>query len=99
MDENKISAATIAEHLNLANTSAVYKWRNGHKSILLNTAVQLADVFNCSLDYLARRSEDYGSGSYRDCPKFSLNNWLNSKGEPHIQSVIKIFGYFFILRL
>lgn len=120
MEENNVDANTIAARLNLANTSAVYKWRNGRKSIMLDTAIKLADIFNCSLDYLFGRSNNYGSGEYKQCPPFgeqlkvilkeqnssqnkiiksakisalSLNNWLNNKGTPHIESAIKIADY------
>lgn len=120
MDENDIDAKTIVSRLELANSSVVYKWRNGHKSILLNNAIELANLFKCSLDYLFGRSIEYGSGNYKKSPPFgkqlkkvlkeqnssqnkiikfakisslSLNNWLNNKGTPHIESVIKIADY------
>lgn len=120
MEENKITANTIAIYLNLANTSVVYKWKNGHKGILLDTAIKLADIFNCSLDYLFGRSENYGNRVYKKIPQFgeqlktvlseqnisqnklikyanvnahSLNNWLNDKSKPNMDSVIKIADY------
>lgn len=120
MDEKNIDAKTIANSLNLSSTSTIYMWRNDNKSILVDNAIKLADIFNCSLDYLVGRSDDYGSGIYNSCPVFgerlkivlkeqnssqnkllkfanisakSLNNWLNNKGIPHIESAIKISDY------
>lgn len=120
MEENNIDAKQIAAQLDLSNTSAVYKWMNGRKSILLNNAIELADLFGCSLDYLFGRTDNYNTEKYKLCPPFneqlkavlqqrnssqnklikfakvnphSLNNWLNGKSIPHIESAIKIADY------
>ena len=35
----------------------VRRWKNGERDILLSQLVKLADYFQCSLDFLAGRSE------------------------------------------
>lgn len=36
------------------------------------TAVKIADYFNCSLDYLFGRTDDYKNSDHTECPPFSV---------------------------
>lgn len=71
MNENELGARELAVLLNLANTSTIYKWRNNRQYPLLNMAIKLADIMNCTVDYLIGRSDHYEPNSYSPCPLFS----------------------------
>lgn len=49
----------LEKYLNLNNTTNIYNWRNGEKSPKLNNLIKIANYFECSLDYLLGRSDDF----------------------------------------
>lgn len=71
MEESKVDARTLAKALNLADASIIYKWQKSEKGLLLNTAILLADFFNCSIEYLIGRDENYKEFQAKLCPPFS----------------------------
>lgn len=72
MEESSIDVNSLAQQLNLSSASIVYEWLRDEKSLLLSTAIRLADFFNCSLDYLFGRTIDYDKCSYKKCQPFYL---------------------------
>lgn len=72
MEEKAIDAKVLAEYIGLADSSAIYKWIKGELSLLLPTAVKIADFFDCPLDYLFGRTTDYENSNYNDCPPFDV---------------------------
>lgn len=118
---NDTETKTLMAHMGFNTPSPIYKWKNGKKGLLLNTAVKLADYFQCSLDYLFGRTDlDTPICKAKECPPFdvqfrkvlteqkvsqyvllknevvfrgNLNNWLNQKRIPHIESIIRIANY------
>lgn len=72
MNEKPIDAKTLAKQLELSEASIIYRWLKCEISLLLPTAVRIADFFNCSLDYLFGRSDDYSKISYKECPPFYM---------------------------
>lgn len=72
MEEKSVAVKVLAEHLALADSSAIYKWLNSEISLLLPTAVKIADYFYCSLDYLFGRSAYCENSNYGECPFFDI---------------------------
>lgn len=72
MDEKPVDAKSLTKYLELSDASIIYRWLKGELGLLLPTAVKVAEYFNCSLDYLFGRSDDYGIGNYRQCPSFDI---------------------------
>lgn len=119
MEEKHINARFLAQYLELSVIS-IHRWLKGDYSLLLPTAVKIANFFNCSLDYLFGRSDDFSTNIYIECPSFdiqfkkvleeqkisqykltksklisggNIDNWLNKKQTPHIESIIKLADY------
>ncbi len=71
MNFYSLSANDLATKLNLPDAFQIYKWRKNIQSINLSSAIKLADFFECSLDYLMGRSDDFSKKDFKLCPKFS----------------------------
>ena len=83
LEEQKTDVKTLQKYLGFSSSSSIYKWLNGQTGIRLDTAVKIADFFNCSLDFLLAGKEDYGKeGIYKPCPPFGkhLKELLDEKG-------------------
>lgn len=59
MKDNEIEAKTLKEYLGFANNNFVYDWKHGKTMPNLLSANAVANFFNCSLDYLAGRTDDF----------------------------------------
>lgn len=70
IEEKSVDIKVFAEYIGLMDTSPVYKWLKDEISLLLPTAVKIAEFFDCSLDYLFGRSDNYGSGGFENVPPF-----------------------------
>ena len=57
---NGFSAKDLAEKINFSN-SIVYDWEKGRAQPNIETLQKLADVFECSIDYLVGREDDLGN--------------------------------------
>lgn len=55
-DKARITQAEMAEKLNM-NVTVYGRYERGERDIPLSVAVQMADIFDVSLDYIACRSE------------------------------------------
>lgn len=72
MEEKPIDASSLAKHLELSSPSIIYEWLKDEKSLLLPTAVKITNFFNCSLDYLFGRTDDFNNRSHKECPPFYI---------------------------
>ena len=70
----------IAKHLNLKYENEVYSWTRNKSNPKIDKAIMLADLFNCSLDYLLGRSND-------------LSNFTQSKPLPEFDIQLKKIFY------
>jgi len=58
-EENEISIDTIKDFLNLKSPSIIYFWLDGTNLPKLKYLNKLANLFQCSIDYLVGTSENY----------------------------------------
>ena len=57
MIEKGVNTVSLALALGVSDET-VRRWKNGQRYILLSQLVKLADYFQCSLDFLAGRSDE-----------------------------------------
>lgn len=69
MLEQKIGSAELSKKLQV-NPSTVRDWRRGKYLIFLKNLVALANCLNCSVDFLAGRSETVLDFTPHECPPF-----------------------------
>ncbi len=69
MDEKGISNSDLAKILGVTPCS-VGRWKRGVKNMRLPQFIAIADYFNCSLDFLAGRSEIYIDFVPKERPPF-----------------------------
>ena len=69
MIEKGVNTVSLALALGVSD-EAVRRWKNGERDILLSQLVKLADYFQCSLDFLAGRSDAVLDYQVRDMPPF-----------------------------
>lgn len=55
-EDNDLTQKKIADKLNISQR-AYSHYENGSRSIPLNILVQLAGIYNCSVDYLLNRTD------------------------------------------
>lgn len=81
MNENGLNNIDLANILGVTPCS-VGRWRRGVKNMRLSQFVQIANYFNCSLDFLVGRSETYLDFIPKACPPFydHLKEILSQKG-------------------
>jgi len=73
MEDNKIKPETLKDYLKFANNNFVYDWKNGKTMPTLTTANEIANFFNCSLDYLAGRTDDFKTVKAQSLKPFGEN--------------------------
>lgn len=71
-DHGDIKSEALGRAIGVHGTN-VRAWINGKASITLSNAIKLADFFECSLDYLAGRSETDERVLPRELPSFYEN--------------------------
>ncbi len=69
MNEKEISNKEIAKVLGVSLGTVGY-WKKGKNNMRLPQFIAIADYFNCSLDFLAGRSETYIDFVSKECPPF-----------------------------
>ena len=69
MAEKEIKSRDLAANIGVSN-STVADWKRGKFHLFLSNAIKLADFFECSIDYLVGRSNDYSNFSSKPCPSF-----------------------------
>jgi len=73
MKEKDISKEDLAQGLGLKNASMVYRWLKSIHIPTLTSANKIANFFNCSLDYLAGRTEDFKPSRVQELKPFGQN--------------------------
>lgn len=81
MNEKGISNKELAKILGVTPCS-VGRWKRGVKNMRLTQFIMIANYFNCSLDFLAGRSETYIDFIPKECPPFYeyLKKLMSEKG-------------------
>lgn len=52
--------------------SAIRKWLNADADLVLANILKIADLFDCSLDYIAGRSDDDSKCGFKTAPAFGM---------------------------
>lgn len=73
MKDKNISEEELAKGLGLKDVSMVYRWLKSVHVPTLKRANEIANFFNCSLDYLAGRTEDYSHKKVQELKPFGQN--------------------------
>ena len=97
MIEKGVNTVSLASALNVSDET-VRRWKNGQRDILLSQLIKIAD-FQCSLDFLAGRSDVLLDYQLRETPPFydSLRAVMKEKGVTRYRLVkdLPIYdGYF-----
>lgn len=81
MIEKGVNTVSLASALGVSDET-VRRWKNGQRDILLSQLIKLADYFQCSLDFLAGRSDIVLDYQVRKMPPFydSLRLVMAEKG-------------------
>ena len=98
MIEKGVNTVSLAAAIGVSDET-VRRWKNGERDILLSQLVKLADYFQCSLDFLAGRSDTVLDYLVREMPPFydSLRAVMKEKGVTRYRLVkdLPIYdGYF-----
>lgn len=59
-DEKRLSQKFLAEKIGTSQRN-IGRWENGENEPTYGQLVKLADFFNCSIDYLVGREDDFGT--------------------------------------
>ena len=81
MKEKGVNTVTLGAAIGVSDET-VRRWRNGQRSVLLPQLEKLADYFECSLDFLAGRTDAVWEGPSRKMPPFydRLRSVMSEKG-------------------
>lgn len=69
MKENGYNPNSLSKKIGVS-PSAIRKWINADSNLVLSNLLKIADLFDCSLDYLAGRSDDDGKCGFKTAPVF-----------------------------
>lgn len=72
MDEYNLTPKDLAAKLTNVGESSVYEWLKGNCYPTIYNLIELADVFNCSIEYLIGRSEEIGNIKYKKAPSWDI---------------------------
>ena len=81
MKEKGVNTVTLGAAIGVSDET-VRRWRNGQRSVLLPQMEKLADYFECSLDFLAGRTDVVSESPSRKMPPFydRLRSVMSEKG-------------------
>ena len=81
MKEKGVNTVTLGAAIGVS-AETVRRWRNGQRSVLLPQLEKLADYFECSLDFLAGRTDVVSESPSRKMPPFydRLRSVMSEKG-------------------
>ncbi len=88
MEENGLNAESFSKKIGVAPT-IVRRWCLPHKDIYFSNVLRVAEYFNCSFDYLCKRSEIILDFTPKPCPPFM--EWLPIVIKEQGKSTYKIF--------
>ena len=69
MLKENVKATELAAAIGV-NTSSVNDWKRGKFQMYLSNLIKVADFFNCSLEYLADRTDTLLDYAPKPCPPF-----------------------------
>lgn len=69
IDHSNLTAETLSQQLGVSDET-VRLWKNGQRYISLSQLIKLADYLNCSIDYLAGRSNNVLDFTPKNCLPF-----------------------------
>jgi len=67
---NNLSANDI-KNISDVNISLIYKWLNNESIPYFHNLIKIADYFNCSIDFLIGRTENFENNYKKQLPLFS----------------------------
>ena len=70
IEEEKSDYKFLVEYLRLSDVSIIYTWKKNGNLPSTDNVIKLSSLYNCSLDYLLCRTEDYGKCATRQVAKF-----------------------------
>ena len=88
MQENGLNAEKLSKKLGVAPT-IIRRWCLPQKDIYYSNLLQVANYFNCSLDFLCGRSDVVLDFVPKECPPFM--EWLPTVIKERGKSTYKIF--------
>ena len=88
MQENGLNAEKLSKKLGVAPT-IIRRWCLPQKDIYYSNLLQVANYFNCSLDFLCGRSDIVLDFVPKECPPFM--EWLPTVIKERGKSTYKIF--------
>lgn len=88
MQENGLNAEKLSKKLGVAPT-IIRRWCLPQKDIYYSNLLQVANYFNCSLDFLCGRSDVVLDFVPKECPPFM--EWLPTVIKERAKSTYKIF--------
>ena len=68
-ENNDIKSEQLGNELGISGAT-IRRWQSGNQEILLSNLIKLADYFNCSIDFLAARTENKLDFLPLPCPPF-----------------------------
>lgn len=71
LEENNISASALAKQLGMSPPTLL-KWLHSDVDPKLKHLLIVADRFDCSIEYLVGRSDDYAKSGFRPAPPFAV---------------------------
>ena len=76
-----VNIVDLAKNLQLNSISSIYKWKKGEDLPRINNLIAIANYFNCSIDYLLGRTDDFEKYNNKKIVSFDiqLNKILKEK--------------------
>lgn len=69
MFESDISSAELAESV-AVTVQTVNRWKRGEKQMRLSNLIKVANVLNCTIDFLVGRNDSMLDFLPKECPRF-----------------------------
>ena len=70
IEEENNGYQNIVEQLNLSDVSIIYTWKREEYLPSTENFIKLSEYYNCSLDYLLCRTDDFGRSATKQVSKF-----------------------------
>lgn len=92
INEKTLTQKTIAENFNTTQQT-ISRWLNGKNEPDISTLIKLADYFDCSIDYLVGRENDFGIISGADILSSEEKELLASFRKLDGENKQRVIGY------
>ena len=70
IEEEKTDFKFLVGYLNLSDVSIIYTWKREESYPSTENLIKLSELYNCSLDFLLSRTDDYGKRATKQVAKF-----------------------------